>query len=289
MKSDLNLTDSCLIDSHAHLELQPLSENPAKYLERARAKGIAAVVSVGIDEEDAARNLAIAEAHEQVFACLGFHPHNASEVSDNGLARMEELALHPKVVGYGEIGLDFFRNLSPPDKQRIAFRAQIALAKRLGLPLIIHLRDAYPEGLSILESAAPYERGGVVHCFSGTSEDAERVMNLGFYISIPGTVTYKKNEALRKIVAEIPEDRILVETDCPYLSPEPFRGRDNEPAHVLYTAKKVGDILGMSLRRVADITTANTCALFGLSRERYEESGITRFKIRRSDRTPSRN
>jgi TatD DNase family protein len=285
MRSKLKAADFCLIDAHAHLELEPLAENPGKYLERARAHGVVAVVSVGIDLEDAARNLAIAQAYDQVFACVGFHPHNASVVSDTGLTHMESLARHPKVVGYGEVGLDFFRNLSPQDSQRDAFRAQIALAKKLSLPLVIHLRDAYPEGLSILESEAPFEKGGVVHCFSGTSEHADRVVKLGFHISIPGTVTYKKNEALRRIVGEIPEDRILVETDCPYLSPEPFRGKDNEPAHVIYTAKKVAEIRGMSLKNVADITTENACALFGLYRERNEDSGMTRFHIRKLQQT----
>lgn len=285
MTSTLKAADFCLIDAHAHLELEPLAANPGTYLERARDQGVVAVVSVGIDVEDATRNLAIAEAYDQVFACVGFHPHNASAVSDNGLTRMELLARHPKVVGYGEIGLDFFRNLSPQESQRDAFRAQIALAKELNLPLVIHLRDAYPEGLSILESQAPFEKGGVVHCFSGTSEDADRVVNLGFHISIPGTVTYKKNDALRRIVGEIPEDRILVETDCPYLSPEPFRGKDNEPARVIYTAKKVAEIRGMSLKKVADITTENACALFGLSRERDEDSGITKFNVRKLEQT----
>ena len=152
---------------------------------------------------------------------------------------MEVLARHPKVVGYGEIGLDFFRNLSPHDTQIGVFRDQLTLAKRLEKPVVIHLRDAYSRGLDMLEDAAPFPHGGVIHCFSGNEDDAKRALRLGFYISIPGTVTYKKNGKLRDIVKELPPDRILLETDCPFLSPEPLRGRDNEPANIVHTARKV--------------------------------------------------
>ena len=144
------------------------------------------------------------------------------------------------------------------------FGEQLTLAKRLGKPVVIHLRDAYPEGLAMLEKAAPFPDGGVIHCFSGTREDAERALYLGFHISIPGTVTYKKNQQLRDIVRTVPTDRIVVETDCPFLAPEPLRGKDNEPAFMVHTVRKIAEVLDVPYEQVAEITTANAARLFGL-------------------------
>ncbi|MBI4964455.1 MAG: TatD family hydrolase [Desulfomonile tiedjei] len=256
-----------LIDSHAHLELEPLVNNPGAVVERALAAGVAVIVTVGIDLEDAKIALDIAARYNRVFACVGFHPHNAKDVGDNGLTQMEALARGPKVVGYGEVGLDFFRNRSPRDSQLAVFGDQLVLAKALGKPVVIHLRDAYSEGLAMLEAAAPFPAGGVIHCFSGTLEDARRAMDLGFHISIPGTVTYKKNEILRSIVAELPPERLLLETDCPFLSPEPMRGKDNEPAFIVHTARRVAEVRGVSLEQISEITTANAIRLFNLPRE----------------------
>jgi TatD DNase family protein len=254
-----------LVDSHAHLELEPLVFDPAGVVSRAREAGVALIVTVGIDLEDVKRALEIADRFDHVFACVGFHPHNAKDVSDKNLREMENLAAHPKVKGYGEIGLDFFRNRSPHDRQRAVFADQLTLGKSLDKPVVIHLRDAYPEGLEMLERAAPFPAGGVIHCFSGTKDDATRALELGFHISIPGTVTYKKNEGLREIVRSLPLERLLLETDCPFLAPEPLRGKDNEPAYIIHTARKVAEARGESLEQVARITTANACRVFGLS------------------------
>jgi len=256
-----------LIDSHAHLELEPLAHNPGAVVERAFAAGVSAIITVGIDLEDAKSALDIAEQFDQVFACVGFHPHNAKVVGDDALGKMEELARHPKVVGYGEVGLDFFRNRSPRDRQVAVFRDQLSLAKALGKPVVIHLRDAYSEGLAMLEKAAPFASGGIIHCFSGGLDDAKRALDLGFHISIPGTVTYKKNEILRSIVAQLPQDRLLLETDCPFLSPEPLRGKDNEPAFIVHTARKVAEVREVSLKEISRITTANAVRLFDLQRK----------------------
>jgi TatD DNase family protein len=253
-----------LIDSHAHLELEPLVLDPGAVVQRASAAGVARIITVGIDLDDAKRALDIAEDFDQVFACVGFHPHNARHVGKDGLAKMEELAHHPKVVGYGEVGLDFFRNRSPRDSQLGVFADQLSLARKLDKPVIIHLRDAYPEGLDMLEKAAPFPAGGVIHCFSGNKDDAKRALNLGFHISIPGTVTYKKNDNLRSIVSELPEERLLLETDCPFLSPEPLRGKDNEPAFLVHTARKVAEVRGVSFGEISRITTTNAINLFGL-------------------------
>jgi TatD DNase family protein len=263
-KSSDNLS---VIDSHAHLELEPLANDAAAVVERASIAGVVAIITVGIDLEDAKHALDIAQHFDQVFACVGFHPHNAKDVEDDGLARMEELARQPKVVGYGEVGLDFFRNRSPRDRQLAVFTDQLSLAKSLGKPVVVHLRDAYPEGLAMLEKAAPFASGGVIHCFSGNLDDANRALDLGFYISIPGTVTYKKNEVLRSIVAQLPSERLLLETDCPFLSPEPFRGRDNEPAFIIHTARKVAEVRSISLQEISRITTANAVRLFNLPQQ----------------------
>lgn len=261
------LTDgSYLIDTHAHLQLEPLVRDAAGVVSRAQSQGVQWIISVGIDLADSKTMIRIVEQFPQAFACLGYHPHNALNVSDSGLTEMRELAQHPKVVGYGEIGLDFYRNISPRERQVTAFRDQIVLAKDLGLPLVIHLRNAYDEGLSILEEFAPFPRGGVIHCFSGSLQDARRALELGFYISVPGTITYKKNDEFRSIVKQAPRDRILLETDCPFLAPEPFRGRDNEPAYLIYTARKVAELWGVEVDAAARITTQNAFALFGLPR-----------------------
>lgn len=259
-----NETGLGLIDSHAHLELEPLLEQVPAVMERAVSAGLIAIITVGIDLDDAKVALSIAEQLDMVFAAVGFHPHNAKDVGDNELSEMERLCDNPKVVGYGEIGLDFFRNRSPHDSQMDVFRNQIELAKRHNKPIIVHLRDAYEKGLAILEKHAPYPAGGVIHCFSGDESDARQSLELGFYLSIPGTVTYKKNDRLRTIVKNIPDDRILLETDCPFLAPEPFRGKDNEPSYIVHTAHKVAEVRGVEVGAIALLTSQNAIKLFKL-------------------------
>lgn len=253
-----------LIDSHAHLELEPLVYDFENVMRRAREVGLVAVVTVGIDIEDARRALEIARQFDDVFVSLGFHPHNAKQVKDADLQLMEQMAKDPKVVAYGEIGLDFFRNRSPHDVQVSVFEQQIGVAKTLEKPLVIHLRDAYDKGLSMLEKTAPFPSSGVIHCFSGNHEDAQRAVDLGFYVSIPGTVTYKKNDQLRSIVEKLPRDRMLLETDSPFLSPEPLRGKDNEPAFIVHTARRVAEIRGLTLEELAWQTSKNAIQLFRL-------------------------
>ncbi len=252
------------MDSHAHLELEPLFTNCAAVVERATLAGVAFIVTVGIDLEDVERALLVADRFPGVYACVGFHPHNAKDVSGNSLSRMEQYATHSKVVGYGEIGLDFFRNHSPRDIQISVFEDQLALAKIIEKPVVIHLRDAYDEGLDMIEKASPFPAGGIIHCFSGNEKDAQRALDLGFHISVPGTITYKKNDMFRSIVKNIPEERILLETDCPFLSPEPLRGKDNEPAHIVHTAKKVAEVRGVSYEDICRATSLNAARLFKL-------------------------
>ncbi len=253
-----------LVDSHAHLELEPLARDPEAVVARAVAAGVASIITVGIDLDDAEQALKIADRIACVYASVGFHPHNAKDVGDDSLTEMEQLARHPKVVGYGEIGLDFFRNRSPQDVQLRVFQDQLTLAKKLDKPVVIHLRNAYHEGLNILERTAPFPKGGVIHCFSGDENDAKRALDMGFFVSIPGTVTYKKNAKLRDIVKDLPADRILLETDCPFLAPEPLRGKDNEPAYMVHTANKVAEVRNVPVEIIARTTTANAARLFGL-------------------------
>ncbi len=253
-----------LIDSHAHLELEPLVQDSVGVLERAAEAGIIAVITVGTDISDAEKALEIADRFESVFVSMGVHPHNAKEVHEDTFTMMEKLAKNPKVVAYGEIGLDFFRNWSPRSVQTTVFADQLELAKKLAKPVVIHLRNAYEEGMDMLEKAAPFDTGGVIHCFSGDQKDADRALELGFYISIPGTVTYKKNDRLRTILSKLPEDRILLETDAPFLAPEPLRGKDNEPAFIVHTARKVAEIRKVSVEEISRVTTANAIRLFRL-------------------------
>jgi TatD DNase family protein len=253
-----------LIDSHAHLELEPLVQDSVGVLERAAEAGIVAVITVGTDISDAEKALEIADRFESVFVSMGVHPHNAKEVHEDTFTMMEELAKNPKVVAYGEIGLDFFRNWSPRSVQTTVFADQLEIAKKLAKPVVIHLRNAYEEGMDMLEKAAPFDTGGVIHCFSGDQKDADRALELGFYISIPGTVTYKKNDRLRTILSKLPEDRILLETDAPFLAPEPLRGKDNEPAFMVHTARKVAEIRKVSVEEISRVTTANAIRLFRL-------------------------
>jgi len=259
-----NLLQPFLVDSHAHLELEPLASDAEAVVQRASAAGVAYVVTVGIDLADAKQALALADRFDLVFACVGLHPHNAKDVKENVLSKMEALAHHPKVVGYGEIGLDFFRNLSPHDVQIEAFALQLSLALKLAKPVVIHLRDAYRQGLDMLEQAGPFPAGGIIHCFSGSEADARRALDLGFHISIPGTVTYKKNGALRDVVASLPGERLLLETDCPFLAPEPLRGKDNEPANIVHTARKVAEVRGVSFEEICRTTSENAIRVFGL-------------------------
>jgi len=257
------VTAPVLVDSHAHLGLDKLYGDAGEVVRRAGAAGVETIITIGIDREQAVRAVELAERFPGVYAAVGFHPHNASRADDESLAEVEQLVGHPRVVGYGEIGLDFHWDLSPRDVQRAVYRVQIETAKRVGQPVIIHLREAYDEGLSMLEAAAPFPAGGVIHCFSGNGDDARRALDLGFCLSFPGTVTFKNSDWLRDIVTGLPEDRILLETDCPFLAPVPLRGKTNEPAFITHTAEKMAEVrLGGDLQRTAAITTANARRLF---------------------------
>ncbi|NPV05857.1 MAG: TatD family hydrolase [Syntrophaceae bacterium] len=250
-----------VIDSHAHLEMSPFDRDRDQVIRRAREAGVEIIVTVGTTVEDCRKALEITRRHPGVYAVIGIHPHEVKDIDAETYDLLKRMASQEKVVAYGEIGLDFFRNLSPRETQIRRFGEQLELASELNLPVVIHDREAHRETLDQLKSWKGARRG-IIHCFSGDYAMAKQCIGMGFYISIPGTVTFEKNETLRSIVRDLPLDSLLVETDCPYLTPHPFRGRRNEPAYVVHTAKKVAEIKGKSFEDVAAVTTANAKALF---------------------------
>ncbi len=256
-----------LFDTHAHLGLESFYEKDLKeVLARADDAGVKFIATVGINLEESRKAVAIAAGHERVFAIVGVHPHEAKGVTDATLEEMARLARHEKVVAYGEIGLDFYRNRSPRRAQIAVFRDQIRLARDLGLPIVIHDRDAHEETLRILREEKADEVGGIIHCFSGDVRMAWDCIAMGFLVSIPGAVTFKKAKQVHDVVREVPLDYLLVETDCPYLTPVPHRGKRNEPAYVRYTAEAVAALKGVTLGEVAAATTQNALRVFGLDR-----------------------
>jgi TatD DNase family protein len=250
-----------VIDSHAHLTYKAYRKDLEAVLERAREAGVTAIVNASFDLTSSQAGLRIAEDHADVYAAVGVHPHDAGTLNLDVLGVLDELAEHPKVVAIGEIGLDFYRDLSPRRTQEDAFRLQIGLARDLGLPIIIHDRDAHQRTMQILKDEKVSR--GVLHCFSGDLNLARQGVELGLYISFAGPITYNGKKA-GEILKWMPEDRILIETDCPYLTPVPYRGKRNEPAYVRYVLERVAEFLARPAEEVGRLTEKNTRRLFGL-------------------------
>jgi TatD DNase family protein len=246
------------IDSHCHLDSL---DDPSGAVERAAAAGIAAMVTVGTDLETSRRGVAIAGAHSRVWATVGVHPHDADSLTDAGLAELLRLAERDRVVAIGEIGLDYYRDLSPRPVQREWFRRQLAAAKAAGAAVVIHVRDALEDLFSILEDEGPPQRL-VFHCFSGGPGDAERAVSLGGCVSFAGNVSFKNADALREAAQVVPIDRLLVETDSPYLAPAPHRGKPNEPRLVPVVGAAVAEAVGRPVHEIAAATTRNASAVF---------------------------
>jgi TatD DNase family protein len=252
-----------MIDTHAHLTFDWFDDDREEVIERAREAGVEQIITVGTNLQDCGEAIELAERHPHLFAAVGIHPNDSEDFSDEALARLREWCRHPKVVAVGEIGLDFYRDRVPPERQEKAFRAQIALAKEVGLPVIIHNREATRALLEVLQEVGTEGLSGVFHCFSGNLEDAEQVLSLGFLISFAGNLTYKKSN-LPEIAAAVPLERQLLETDSPFLAPMPRRGKRNEPAFVVHTAQRLAEIKGVDVATVAQVTTANARRLFDL-------------------------
>lgn len=256
-----------LVDSHCHLDYPELRDNLPAVLERARAAGVGTMLTIGTRLDRFAGVRAIAEAHPNIWCSVGVHPHEAASEGQRTPDRLIEAAAHPKVVGIGETGLDFFYEHSPRAQQESSFRAHIEAARRTGLPLIVHTRDADQETARILhEEFARTPFTGLIHCFSSSYYMAEKAIEIGFYISISGIVTFKTAEDLRGSIRRIPLDRLLVETDAPYLAPIPHRGRKNEPSFVAHTAAKVAELKGLGMAELAAATSANFFRLFAKAR-----------------------
>ena len=268
-----------LIDSHAHIYYRDYAGDFDSMLKRAEDAGVSAIVVVGTDIESSRESVELAEKHPQLYAAVGVHPHDAGRDTEACYKIIRSLAdASKKVVAIGEIGLDFYRDRSPRDQQELVFRRFLQLAADMGKPVIVHDRDAHDRVMTILREEQV--RTGVLHCFSGDAAQAAEAAALGFYISIPGTVTYPANQQLLDVVRMVSIDRMLVETDCPYLTPVPHRGRRNEPAHVRLTAEKLAEVKGLTLADVARITTKNASELFGITL--WDQSAKIAYRIRNS-------
>jgi TatD DNase family protein len=268
-----------LIDTHCHLNHRDFAHDREAVLARARAAGVGAMVVIGYDLPSSEAAVALAEAEPSLFAAVGVHPHEAASLDDRAVTRLVELARCPKVVAIGEIGLDFYRDLSPRAAQEAAFRRQLAVARELSLPFVVHTRGSEGEVLEVLEGEGALGVPGVLHCFSAGPQIAARAFSLGLVVGLGGILTFKNARALHQTVASLPLDRIVLETDCPYLAPHPHRGQRNEPAYVALVAAQLASLQGRATDEVARVTTANARRLFGerLSDESsWEPNGGTR-------------
>jgi TatD DNase family protein len=266
--------DSVLTDTHAHVQMPQFARDREDVIAAAFADGIARIVVPGIDLETSRAAVALATAHPaRLFAGVGTHPHDAATLTDEALAGQRALARTAGVVAIGEIGLDFYRNLSPRATQLAALEAQLALAHELDLPVILHNRESHAEMVAMLRAHARGVRG-VFHCFIGDKTMAQDALDLGFYLSFAGPVTFAKNVELAEVAAWAPAERILVETDSPYLTPPPFRGKRNEPRHVALVARRMAELRGLRFEELADLTTRNANTLFRLP-ELQPQEGVT--------------
>jgi TatD DNase family protein len=252
-----------LIDSHAHLEMKEFDSDREEVIRRAGREGVDFIVTVGTNLKLSLQAAALADKYENIYATVGVHPHDVAKTDKNTLDALKGLVqTRKKIVAYGEIGLDYFRNLSPQEKQLEAFGQQLELAQELGLPVIIHDREAHQQSLETVRASGV--RRGVFHCFSGDYEMAKKCIDLGFYISIPGVVTFDKSKTLQEVAQRVPLSSLLLETDAPYLAPVPHRGKRNEPSFIVHTANKVAQIKNISWEEVARETSANAVNLFGI-------------------------
>lgn len=253
-----------VIDSHCHLQDPRFKEDVEQVIERALTGGIEMMVCVGYDLDSSKDALALARQHKQIKVVAGVHPHDAKTLDDRVMADLWEMVRLPEVVAVGEMGLDFYRNLSEPELQRKAFRAQVRLAREAGKPVVIHDRDAHDEVLAIIKEERAGANGGVMHCYSGHLPLAVELMKEGFYISFAGPLTFSNAKKSAEVASSIPLEKILIETDCPYLTPEPYRGKRNEPLHVREVAKKMAELRKKSYEEVAYTTSLNTKRVFGI-------------------------
>lgn len=251
-----------LFDTHAHLNADQFREDVEEVIERAKNVGVRYMVVVGFDEKTIKGAMKLAETYDFIYAAVGWHPVDAIDMKEEHLTWLEELSHHPKVVALGEMGLDYHWDKSPKEIQKEVFRKQIQLAKKVKLPIIIHNREASQDIVDILKEENAREVGGIMHCFSGSVEIARICMDMNFYISFGGPVTFKNAKKPKEVAKIVPLDRLLIETDCPYLAPHPYRGKRNEPAYVTLVAQQLAELKGISVEELEKITTENAKKLF---------------------------
>lgn len=253
-----------LFDSHAHLDDERFGGEQGEVIARAAAAGVTGILNAGADLESSARAIKLARQYSNVYAAVGMHPHDARLMVNDDYEQLAAWTAEPKVVAIGEIGLDYYYDHSPRDIQKKVFIRQLDVARQTGKPIIIHDRDAHADILSIVKNEGK-GLAGVFHCFSGSVEMMREVLKLGFYVSVAGPVTFPKSVKLKEVAAAVPLDRLLVETDCPYLTPHPHRGKRNEPAFVRLVAEEVARLRNMELEALAEATTANVKRLFSIA------------------------
>jgi TatD DNase family protein len=241
-----------LFDTHVHLNAEQYDEDLQEVIERAQKEGVSTMVVVGFDRPTITRAMELAESYDFIYACIGWHPVDAIDMTDEDLMWIEELSSHPKVVAIGEMGLDYHWDKSPKDIQKEVFR------------IVIHNREATADIVKILKEEQAEEVGGIMHCFSGSPEVAKECIKMNFYISLGGPVTFKNAKKPKEVASEIPLDKLLIETDCPYLAPNPYRGQRNEPSYVKLVAEQIAEIKGLSFEEVAEVTTQNAKKLFAI-------------------------
>lgn len=249
-------------DTHTHLNVRQFTDDWEEVLERAFATGVTHMVMVGFDDETIPKAIELAEAHEHIYAAVGWHPVDAIDFNEEKLNWLRELAAHPKVVAIGETGLDYHWDRSPKDVQKAAFREQIKLAREVELPIIVHNREATADVIQILEEENAAEVGGIMHCYNDTVEYVPACLEMNFYISLGGPVTFKNAKAPKEVATMVPLDKLLIETDAPFLAPHPNRGKRNEPAYVKLIAEQIADLRGISVEEVARATMENAKRLF---------------------------
>ena len=253
-----------LVDTHCHLDLDPLAASVEAVLARARAAGVRQCVTIGTTVAASRANVALAQRHSMLHAAVGVHPHEAGAVTEETLAEIEALAQDPRVVAIGEVGLDHFRRQGPDADQQRALRGFVGMAERLKLPLILHCREAYDPLLALLRECGAIRLRGVLHCASGPPEFIQAVLAFGLHVSFAGNVTFPNAASLRSLVPLVPDDRLLIETDAPFLAPQPVRGRPNEPAYVAHTAEAIAGLRGVSVDTLGALTSGNARRLFQL-------------------------
>lgn len=253
-----------MIDSHCHLDFDVFENQRDRIVAEANEAGVHTIVNIGVDIPSSKRSIELAERYECVYATAGIHPHDARKADTQTIDELRELSRHPKVVAIGEIGLDYYRDMSPRNVQKRVFREQLELACEVDLPVVIHTRESFEDSLRIVSDFVDRLPGGVFHCFPGDLEDAEKVFDVGFVISVGGIITFK-NSRMSRLATEAPLEKILLETDAPYLTPVPFRGKTNYPAYIAHICSKLAELRGISMQEVEKVTDRNTRKLFGLA------------------------